>query len=72
MTIAHARQLRPLLRRALTSATVAVAVLLLWWMWALAPIFGHGDALYIVVPMVTAVLLAIAIRLVSFPRLSAA
>lgn len=72
MTIAHARQLRPLLRRTLTSAIVAVAVLLLWWMWALAPIFGHGDALYIVVPMVTALLLAIAIRLVSFPRLSAA
>ena len=72
MTIAHARQLRPLLRRALTSACVAVAVLLLWWMWALAPIFGHGDALYIVVPMLTALLLAIAIRLVSFPRLSAA
>ena len=71
MTIAHARQLRPLLRRTLMSATVAVAVLLLWWMWALAPILGHGDALYIVVPMLTAVLLAIAVRLVSFPRLSA-
>ena len=71
LTIAHAMQLRPLLRRTLTSATVAVAVLLLWWMWALAPILGHGDALYIVVPMLTAVLLAIAVRLVSLPRLSA-
>ena len=71
MTIARARQLRPLLRRTLTCATVAVAVLLLWWMWALAPIFGHGDALYVVVPMLTALLLAFAVRLESVPRLSA-
>jgi len=69
MTIAHARQLRPSLRRTLMCATVAVAVLL-WWMWAIAPIFGHGDALSVVVPMFTALLLALAVRLVSHPRLS--
>ena len=71
LTIAHARQLRPLLRRTLTSATVAVAVLL-WWMWALAPILGHGDALVVVVPMLTAVLLAIAIAWSSESRLGIA
>jgi hypothetical protein len=71
MTIAHARQLRPLPRRTLLCATVAVAMLL-WWMWAIAPIFGHGDALSVVVPMLTALLLAIAIAWASGSRLGIA
>ena len=70
MTIAHAGQLRPLLRRTLTYATVGVAVPLLWWMGTIASLFGDGEALYVVVPILTAVLLAIAVRLVSVPRLS--
>ena len=65
MTIAHGRQLRPLLRRTLLYATVIVAVPLLWWMGGIAALFGGGDALYVLVPTLTAVLLAFAIRLSS-------
>jgi hypothetical protein len=65
MTIAHGRQLRPLLRRTLMYATLIVAVPLLWWMWRIAALFGSGDALFVVVPILTAVLLAFAIRLAS-------
>jgi hypothetical protein len=63
MTIAHSRQLRPLLRRTLMYATVIVAVPLLWWMAGIATLFGGGDTVYVIVPMLTAVLLAFAIRL---------
>jgi hypothetical protein len=69
MVIAHGGQLRPLLRRTLTYATIVVAVPLLWWMGAIAALFGHGDALYVLVPLLTTVLLAFAIRLASLPRI---
>ena len=62
MTIAHARQLRPLLRRTLIYATIIVAAPLFWWMGGIASLFGGGDALYVLVPILTAVLLAVAIR----------
>jgi hypothetical protein len=65
MTIAHAQQLRPLLRRTLMYATVVVAVPLFWWMGGIAALFGGGDALYVLVPILTAVLLAFAVRLAS-------
>jgi hypothetical protein len=62
LIIAHARQLRPLLRRTLMYATVTVAAPLLWWMAGIALLVGGGDTLYVVVPMLTAVLSAFAIR----------
>ena len=62
LTIAHGRQLRPLLRRTLMYATVIVAAPLLWWMAGIALLVGGGDTLYVVVPMLTAVLSAFAIR----------
>ena len=72
MTIAHARQLRPLLRRTLTYATVIVAAPLLWAIGATIESFLRGETFYVVVPMLTAVLLAFAIRLAPRPRLSLA
>jgi len=65
MTIAHGRQLRPLLRRTLMYATLIVAAPLLWWMWKIAVLVGGDDALFVVVPILSTVLLALAIRLAS-------
>ena len=63
LTIAHAGQMRPLLRRTLTYATVIVAAPLLWAMGATIELFLRGETFFAVVPMLTTVLLAFAIRL---------
>ena len=61
MVIGYARPLRPSLRYALTMSTVVVAAPMLWVLAALAP--GRGsESLSVLVPMITAVLLALAIR----------
>lgn len=64
MTIAHARQLRPLLRRTLMFSTILVAAPLLWIMAALIQV-RQDENLSVLVPMLTALLLAFAIRLAS-------
>lgn len=64
MTIAHARQLRPLLRRTLMFCTILVAAPLLWIMAALIQV-RQDENLSVLVPMLTALLLAFAIRLAS-------
>jgi hypothetical protein len=61
MIISHARQLRPLLRRVLTASTVIVAAPILWILAAVAALRG-GESLFVLVPMFTALLLALAIR----------
>lgn len=61
MVIAHARQLRRLPRRALTIATIVVALPLPWILAAVAALRGT-ESLTVLVPMLTAVLLALAIR----------
>jgi MYXO-CTERM domain-containing protein len=70
MTIAHAGQLRPWLRRTLTYATVMVAAPLLWAIGATIEAFLRGETFYAVVPILTALLLAFAIRLAPRPLLS--
>ena len=61
MIIGNARQLRPLLRRVLTMSTVVVAAPLVWVLAAVATLRGT-ESLSVVVPMLTVVLLALAIR----------
>ena len=62
LTIAHAMELRPLLRRTLLYSTVGVAAPLLWIIAAVvAPLLG-AESVYVIVPMLTALLLALAIR----------
>ena len=61
MIISRAQQLRPLPRRVLTASTVAVAAPLPWVMAALAALRGN-ESLFVLVPMITALLLALAIR----------
>ena len=61
MIIGNARQLRPLLRRVLTMSTVMVAAPLVWVLAAVATLRGT-ESLSVVVPMLTVVLLALAIR----------
>jgi len=70
LTIAHAGQLRPLLRRTLTYATIIVAAPLLWAIGATIEAFLRGETFYAVVPILTALLLAFAIRLAPRPLLS--
>ena len=62
LTIAYAMELRPLLRRTLLYSTVGVAAPLLWIIAAVvAPLLG-AESVYVIVPMLTALLLALAIR----------
>jgi len=62
LTIAYAMELRPLLRRTLLYSTVGVAAPLLWIIAAVvAPLLG-AESVYVLVPMLTALLLALAIR----------
>jgi hypothetical protein len=61
MIVGHARPLRPLLRYALTMSSVIVAAPLLWVLAAVSTIRG-GESLSVIVPMITALLLALAIR----------
>jgi hypothetical protein len=61
MTIGHARPLPPLPRYLLTVSTVIVAGPVLWILPAVATVRG-SESLSVVVPMITAVLLAFAIR----------
>lgn len=61
MIIARARPLRPLLRHALTVSTIFVAAPLPWVLAAVAPLRG-SESLLVLVPMITAVLLAVAVR----------
>lgn len=70
MTIAHGRELRPLLRRTLAYATVIVAGPVFSWIGGVAGLFGGTDAVYVIVPILTTVLLAFAVRLAPVPRLS--
>jgi hypothetical protein len=60
--ISHARHMRPLLRNALTVSTVTIAAPLLWLLAAVAALRGT-ESLFVLVPMLTALLLALAIRL---------
>ena len=62
MIVGHARALRPLPRYALTMSTVIVAVPVLWVLSDVAAARGTAS-LSVLVPMTTAVLLALAIRL---------
>ena len=62
LTLAYAMELRPLLRRTLLYSTVGVAAPLLWIIAAVvAPLLG-AESVYVLVPMLTALLLALAIR----------
>jgi len=61
MIIGNATQLRPLPRRVLTMSTVMVAAPLPWVLAAVATLRGT-ESLSVVVPMLTTVLLALAIR----------
>lgn len=72
MTIAHARTLRPLLRYALTMSTVIVAAPALWVVLPVVATVRGTDSLSVLVPMTTAVLLAIAIRWAPSPQLNQA
>jgi hypothetical protein len=62
MIISHARHMRPLLRNALTVSTVTIAAPLLWLLAAVAALRGN-ESLFVLVPVFTALLLALAIRL---------
>ena len=68
MTIGNARQLRPLLRYTLTFSIVIVAAPLLWVLTAVATTRGT-ESLSVLVPILTALLLALAIRWDSRPEL---
>jgi hypothetical protein len=61
MIIGHASRLPTRPRRALTGITIAVAAPLTWVLWAVANLRGT-ESLSVVLPMLTAVLLALAIR----------
>jgi hypothetical protein len=63
MIIGHARQLRPLLRRALTMSTVMVAFPFLWIFAAVVAPLRANESLNVIAPILTTVLLALAIRL---------
>lgn len=69
MIIAHASRLPPLPRRALTIVTIIVAAPLTWVLWAVANLRGTGS-LWVLLPMLTAVLLALAIRWAPSPQLN--
>ena len=61
MIISRARQLRPLLKRAITVSTITVAAPLPWVLAAVAALRGN-ESLFVLVPISTALLLALAIR----------
>ena len=61
MIISRARQLRPPLNRVLTASTIVVAAPLPWVMAAVAALRGN-ESLFVFVPMITALLLALATR----------
>ena len=69
MVIAHATRLGPLPRRALTIATIVVALPLPWILAAVAALRGT-ESLTVLVPMLTAVLLALAIRWAPSPQVN--
>ena len=61
MIISRARQLRPLLKRAITVSTITVAAPLPWVLAAVAALRGN-ESLFVLVPISTALLLALVIR----------
>jgi hypothetical protein len=63
MIIGHARLLRPLLRGALTMSTVMVAFPFLWIFGAVVAPLRASESLNVIAPILTTVLLALAIRL---------
>jgi hypothetical protein len=63
MIISHARQLRPWLRSALTMSTVIVAGPLLTFLAGVVTLSRASESQSVIIPMITAVLLALAIRL---------
>lgn len=69
MVIAHAARSRPLPKRILMIATITVAAPLPWILAAVAALRG-GESLSVLVPVVTALLLALAIRWTPRPQVS--
>ena len=62
LTIAYASQLRPLLRRVLLYSTIIVAMPLLWILAAVVVPLRGGESVFVALPVLTALLLALAIR----------
>jgi len=63
LTIANARTLRPLLRRTLMYSTMIVAAPLLLILAAVGAPLAGGEPVFVILPILTALLLAFAIRL---------
>ena len=61
MIVSRARQVHPLLGRALTISTITVAAPLPWVLAAVAALRGN-ESLFVLVPLSTALLLAVAVR----------
>jgi hypothetical protein len=71
MIVAHASRLQPLPRRALTITTLLIAAPLTWILWAVANLRGGPQSLSVLLPILTAVLLALAIRWAPSPQANA-
>jgi hypothetical protein len=71
MIVARASRLQPVPRRVLTAATIFVAAPFTWILWAIATLRGGPESLSVLLPMLTALLLAIAIRWAPDPQLNA-